>query len=647
VITVPLVVKKKSYIMKTKTYLIPGCIAIALAIFFLGRWTAPNSSDSHAGHGHEPMTSEAGETWTCSMHPQVQSSEPGNCPICGMKLIPVEKGAGADDAPRTMSMSPSSKALADIQTTVIERRFPEAEIRLVGKLGYDETKEKSLTARFPARIDELFVNFTGIRVKQGDHLARVYSPELLTAQSELLSAYRFDPNSSTTRAAREKLRLWDLLPEQIESILQSGKASDRFELKAPISGVVVHKNVNEGDYIKTGQPLFRIVDLSELWLRLDAYESDLAWLRFGQPVSFTVEAYPGLTFQGQITFINPEIDPRTRTVSIRVNVPNPDQKLKPGMFAKAVVRSNVALAGKVFSPQFAGKWISPMHPEIVKDGPGSCDICGMDLVPAEELGYVQDLNTEPPLVVPASAVLRTGKRAVIYIEVPNTDNPTYEGREIEIGPRAGDVFIVSSGLEPGDRVVTSGAFKIDSALQIQAKPSMMNPEGGGPAPVHDHGGDSANTMDHSQHSSATVLEFDSQATNELLPHYFDLQSALAADSIEDAKEALRSMMEVTGHTGSAGDLIHAMLAADSLDTIRRPHFETLSQALIESVSSQGDAIEGSVFQMHCPMVYPDRGADWLQKSDQLRNPYFGAAMLTCGEVKGSWDEGRWTNGANQ
>ena len=223
--------------------------------------------------------------------------------------------------------------------------------------------------------------------------------------------------------------------------------------------------------------MFGIVDLSDLWLRLDAYESDLAWLRFGQQVAFSVEAYPGQTFQGQITFIDPELDPNSRTVSVRVNVPNAERKLKPGMFAKAIVRSNIAMAGKVYSPEFAGKWISPMHPEIVKDNPGKCDICGMDLLPAEELGYVQDPNAEPPLVVPASAVLRTGKRAVVYVEMPDTDRPTYEGREIEIGARAGDVFIVSSGLGLGDRVVTNGAFKIDSALQIRAKPSMMNPQG--------------------------------------------------------------------------------------------------------------------------------------------------------------------------
>lgn len=619
--------------MKTKTYLISGGAILLILSFLVGRWTSPSTpADPHAGHDHgaggdAPASAEP-TTWTCSMHPQIQQPEPGDCPICGMDLIPLVKDAGADDGPRTLSMSESSRALADIQTTAIEQRFPEAEIRLVGKLDYDETKVKSLTARFPARIDELFVSFTGVPVKQGDHLARVYSPELLTAQSELLTAHRYDPKSAATQSAREKLRLWDLLPAQIDAILESGVAKDHFELKAPIAGVVVHKNVNEGDYIKTGQPLFRIVDLHTLWLRLDAYESDLAWLRFGQMVDFSVEAYPGETFQGQITFIDPELDRKTRTVSVRVNVPNEGSKLKPGMFAKAIARSQIAQAGNVYAPEFAGKWISPMHPEIIKDGPGSCDVCGMDLVPAEELGYVQDPDAEAPLVVPASAVLRTGKRAVVYIEKANTERPTFEGREIEIGPRAGDVFIVKSGLDAGDRVVASGAFKIDSALQIQAKPSMMNPQGGGPTPGHNHGGE------HSGHAQqAAAIEIPSDVAKKILPQYLAVQAALAGDDLETAKTSLKEMMSITGHSGGLPDLIHNMLAADSLEAMRSPHFATLSNAFISAVKSGGSVLSEDILLMSCPMALNNQGADWLQSSEPLQNPYFGAMMLKCGEVK--------------
>lgn len=626
---------------KKTTFIIIGASATALLIGLgLGRYSLP----SHAGHDHEEASSMSGSTstsaeeptiWTCSMHPQIQQPEAGDCPICGMDLIPLEKDIGGDDGPRTMSMSKSSKALADIQTTVVLREYPEAQVRLVGKLEYDETLEKSLTARFPARIDELFVNFTGIKVDEGEHLAKVYSPDLLTAQRELLTAHKSNPDSSITRAAREKLRLWDLLPDQIDAILESGEPKDHFILRAPIGGVVVAKNVKEGDYVKTGESLFKIVDLSELWLYLDAYESDLTWLRYGQDVAFTVESFPGETFHGQIAFIEPEVNRTTRTVPIRVNVPNPDQRLKPGMFARGLVEAKMAEGGKVYAPEFAGKWISPMHPEIVKDGPGQCDVCGMDLVPAEELGYVQNATEEAPLIIPASSVLRTGKRAVVYVEKSDTERPTFEGREVVLGPRSGDFFIVDSGLDAGERVVTQGAFKIDSALQIQAKPSMMNPEGGGPAPGHNHGGEVSSVVgeDHTQHGGVAKLEITSELAKQLLKPYLAMQAALADDDLKAAQAQAKDMMAITGHSGDLPDLLHDMLAADSLDALRKPDFETLSNAMISVIKANPASVDEDLFVMNCPMVYGDRGADWLQSSEALRNPYFGAMMLKCGEIK--------------
>ena len=569
------------------------------------------------------------------MHPLIQQPNSGDCPICGMDLIPLINDTGADDGPRTLSMSDSSRALADIQTTLVKQEYPVAEVRLVGQLDYDETLEKSLTARFPARIDELFVNFTGIPVKAGEHLAKVYSPDLLLAQRELLTAYRADPDGSITGVAKEKLRLWDLLPVQIDEIIERNEAKDHFVLKAPIGGVVVAKNVKEGDYVKTGEVLFRIVDLSNLWAELDAYESDLPWLRYGQDVVFSVEGVPGETFHGQISFIEPEVNRKTRTVAVRVNVPNPDGRLKPGMFVRSIVSARLAAGGKVYAPEFAGKWISPMHPEVVKDGPGQCDVCGMDLVPAESLGYVDHVSEPAPIIVPSSAVLQTGKRAVVYVEKPNAERPTYDGREIVLGPRAGDNYIVISGLESGDRVVTNGAFKIDSALQIQAKPSMMNPSGGGQNPGHNHGGEAPKSgqVDHSQHKGMTMLEISDELAPKLLSPYLAMQSALASDALDTAKAQAKDMMEVTGHAGALPELLHNMLAAETLEAFRKPYFETLSNAMIAAVKANPDAFAGGLYLMHCPMVYEDRGADWLQSDQKLMNPYYGSMMLHCGELK--------------
>ncbi|NNE20099.1 MAG: efflux transporter periplasmic adaptor subunit, partial [Myxococcales bacterium] len=204
-----------------------GAAALLIGIG-LGRYLLPPSSRP-VSEGTAPITAEAGQDsaaptiWTCSMHPQIQQPEPGACPICGMDLIPLKQDTSGDLGPRTMSMSESSRALAEIQTTLVQRDLPMAQIRLVGELGYDETREKSLTARFPARIDKLYVNFTGIRVERGEHMAEVYSPDLLSAQRELLTSHKSDPDSSITRVVREKLRLWDLLPDQIDAILETGE----------------------------------------------------------------------------------------------------------------------------------------------------------------------------------------------------------------------------------------------------------------------------------------------------------------------------------------------------------------------------------------------------------------------------------------
>jgi Cu(I)/Ag(I) efflux system membrane fusion protein len=421
-----------------------------------------------------------------------------------MKLIPVRKEAGGEmTSMREFTTSESAKALMDIETSQVERKFVEAEIRMVGKVEYDESRLAYITAWVSGRLDQLYVDYTGISVNKGDHMVYMYSPELFSAQQELLQAMKSaqriksdnsdivrDLTTGTLDAVREKLRLLGLSAEQINEVEKRGTANDHITIYAPISGIVVHKNALEGMYVKTGTRIYTVADLSHVWVKFDAYESDLSWLRFGQQVEFTTVSFPGELFKGTISFIDPVLDPVTRTVKVRVDVPNQDGKLKPEMFVKALVKANVAAAGKVMDPRLAGKWICPMHPSVVKDGPGKCDICGMPLVKTESLGYVsaEPQDSEKPLVIPVTAALITGTRAIVYVEVPNTDKPTYEGREIVLGPRAGDYYIVRNGLEEGQRVVTKGNFKIDSALQIQAKPSMMTPEGGGGSSGHQHGG---------------------------------------------------------------------------------------------------------------------------------------------------------------
>jgi Cu(I)/Ag(I) efflux system membrane fusion protein len=427
-------------------------IILALAAgYAVGRLSVPVARKEPA------RTETKTQVWTCPMHPEVKLPEPGKCPICDMDLTPM--GAGVEEAgERRISMSETAVALADVETAPVEKKFVEAEIRMTGEIDYDETRLKHITARFPGRLDRLYVDYTGIPIRKGDHLVYIYSPELLSAQEELIQAGKAN-DSATLSAAREK----------------PGGTSDHLTVYSPVSGVVVEKHLSEGGYVRTGTRIYTIADLSRVWVKLDAYESDLEWVRYGQDVEFSTEAHPGYAFRGTITFIPPVMDEKTRTVKVRVIAENAGGRLKPGMFVRATVRPKVAAGGRVMDPRLSGKWISPMHPEVVKDGPGKCDVCGMDLVRAEELGYTAAKDQGVPLVIPASAPLITGKRAVVYVRVPGSERPTFEGRKISLGPRAGDHYTVRSGLKEGELVVVKGNFKIDSALQIEARPSMMSP----------------------------------------------------------------------------------------------------------------------------------------------------------------------------
>jgi len=489
-------------LIATATLLAVVLLAAGIVIGLLlgGLGAAPRDDHAQAAAQRADENPRELPMYTCSMHPQIRLPDPDvKCPICFMDLIPAGGAGGADDAAEetepVLAMSEAAMRLAEIQVEPIRRMLPRAEVRMAGIIDYDETRQATISAYFPGRLDRLFIDYTGIPVRAGDHLASIYSPDLLTAEADLLAGLEAlealgERTSGATRqiaqatvdASRQKLRLWGLTGEQVGKIEQSRRASDHMTIYSPIGGIVTSRHKMEGDYVQTGEPICLIADLSRLWVRLDAYESDLPWIRFGQEVQFTAEAHPGEVFHGRISFIDPHVSPATRTVKVRVNVDNADGRLKPGMFVRAAVRPVIGGAGRVIAADLAGKWISPMHPEVIKDGPGVCDVCGMDLVPAAELGYVtQAADAPPPLVIPITAPLITGERAIVYVQLPDRERPTFEGRTIALGPRAGSHYIVREDVEGVDRlaegelIVTHGNFKIDSALQLQARPSMMTP----------------------------------------------------------------------------------------------------------------------------------------------------------------------------
>jgi Cu(I)/Ag(I) efflux system membrane fusion protein len=421
-----------------------------------------------------------------------------------------------------------------------------------------------------------------------------------------------------------------------------------------MGGVVIQRNGLEGMYVDTGTRIYTIADLSRVWLQLDVYESDVPWIRYGQEVEFQTVTYPGELFKGKIAFIDPILNEKTRTIQVRINVDNEEGKLKPGMFAHAIVKSSVAMGGKVVDPYLVGKWISPMHPEIVKDTPGTCDVCGMALVRAEELGYVsaEDIAKQAALVIPASAPLITGKRAVVYVQVPGK-NGVYEGREVVLGPRAGDYYIIKEGLQEGEIVVVNGNFKIDSAIQILAKPSMMNSESGMIPSLHQHGQvvetpketltpEQAEKGDLSLQVPATFLEY----MDEVYADYFDIQYALSHDQLSVAAmyaKKLQSSINKVNHKLLQGEA-HALwmknvtemknscIEIEKAETLEasRSYFEKLSNALITCAKQFGSSGKQALLLYHCPMAFNNKGANWLQNKEGTENPYFGSKMFKCG-----------------
>ncbi|MFY9151451.1 MAG: efflux RND transporter periplasmic adaptor subunit [Prolixibacteraceae bacterium] len=368
------------------------------------------------------------QIWTCSMHPQIRMEKPGQCPLCGMDLIPVQS-ATAELDPNAVHMTEEAIRLAEVQTTVIGKQNAEKEVTLYGKVQADERRIKTQAAHIPGRIEELLVSFTGETVRKGQVIARIYSPSLITAQDELLQAKQLVPEQpALLNAAREKLKQWKLTDNQIASIEQNGKTQAIFDVTANVSGIVISKQINQGDYVQQGAALFEVADLSSVWVLFDAYESDLPWIRKGNSVSFTLQSLPGQKFSGKITFIDPVINPSTRVAQVRVEASNPGGKLKPEMFVNGMVTSAL-----------------PEH----ADG----------------------------IVIPQSAVLWTGPRSVVYVKVAGAKEPEFQMREIELGPALSNSYVVMSGLKEGEEIVTNGTFAVDASAQLAGKPSMMNMEG--------------------------------------------------------------------------------------------------------------------------------------------------------------------------
>jgi len=373
------------------------------------------------------------------MHPQIRKNAPGQCPICGMDLIPLDNNDKTENADENeVQITESAMKLAEIETYTVKKGIPEKTIHLLEKVQPDERNVAALTARFGGRIEKLYVNFKGQYVKKGKKLASIYSPELHTSQQELLNAVKYkNENFPFYKAIRNKLKLWELTDKQIDAIEQSDEPSIYFDILSSISGTVTRKDVAIGDYVKEGDALFEVINLHKVWVLFDIYETDIPWIKMWDTIKFSIPSLPGKKFTRKISFIDPFIDQKERVAKARVEVLNPKLILKPGMFANGVLKSKLT-------------------------------------------------GNNEKILIPKTSILWTGEQAIVYVKVPNREKPSFIYRQITLGPEMENFYVVLDGLHEGEEIATYGVFKIDASAQLLGKKSMMNPKSGKVSTGHKH-----------------------------------------------------------------------------------------------------------------------------------------------------------------
>ena len=528
------------------------------------------------------------------MHPQVRQPSKGQCPLCGMDLIPLAKGKNELIQQNTVVLSERAKKLAKIETTRVRRRYHHASsLQLLGYIELDEASLKNITAWTAGRIDRLHVRTRGEKIRKGQIIASLYSPEILEAHQDLIIAKgkveQMNQKQSRVIAvkaleiAKQRLQLLGIPLDEIREMEMNTKPMTQIDIRSPFRGTIMKRVATEGAYVKTGALLYTIADLSTLWIQLDAYESDLSSIELGREVSVKVEGIDDETFHGKVEFIDPILDEKLRTAKIRVEIQNNSGRLKPGMFARA--------------------------------------------------GIIPSMDKKPPLVIPATAPLFTGLRSVVFVEVPDVDKPTYQARTVRLGPKTGSEYPVVSGLKLGERVVMKGAFMLDADLQIQGGESMMTDMG---------------RKEATSNSTTRLTSDEKEQFKHMMIAYLAIQQSLADDNLKRVQEVADALlhshqvpkssyaqqpnhvwsMQKTHIKTQGSHLKHAKNLEDARGT-----FELLSKTMIMFVQQAGNPLGKPLYVAFCPMAMGSNGAQWLQDKKIIDNSYFGPRMRTCGEIR--------------
>lgn len=548
--------------------LIGVLVGVGIAKFYQN--SSPQASSQNLGQEEEEII------WTCSMHPEIRQNEPGLCPICGMDLTPMDNDNESLD-PNLFTLSERALALADVQTEIVNQQNSESgERNYTGRIEATDASGQVQSAYVSGRIEKLHVNTTGKMVRKGQVLGTIYSPELLSAQQELLSAYkRKDQNPSLYKAISNKLLQWKWTQKQIDELIEKGEPQAYFPIQAMVQGEVIEKYVSEGSYVEAGQELFRINNLSNLWGIIDIPESEASQFKEGDQVNLSTSSQKDI--QAKIDLVHPLVDPLTRTVQLRVELPNTDKKLKPGMLVRAKIQ-----------------------------GKGNLETKG--------------------IYISKSAVLWTGKRSLVYVVHRDQGQLHFEMREVELGARLGDQYEILNGLENGEEVVSHGTFTVDAAAQLQGKSSMMNHQKE----------EQIELTEEDQENLLEVMHF----YFELKDVFVSSEADDVADQAEKSITEIEKLhFHLSGKAEKLwNDVLqnwHQIAHSENIDE-QRLYFKNLNISLIPLAKPLKHQDETWYLQ-ECPMADDDQGGFWISLDKEIINPYFGDRMLKCGGIEEEWE----------
>lgn len=400
-----------------RTGALAAIILLSVILASCSRQEQPAPSAKHAA---DSVTAAAQDFYTCTMHPYVHADKPGLCPVCAMPLVKKSVASGTDAALEStveaVRFSAAQRAMANVQTEHVQRSSLSMPLHAVGVLEVAEASRAVISSRYRGRIEKLYASCCGQRVRKGEPLMDIYSPELVSAAREYLVADETRATSEEAQhmadASRSRLKLqYGMTDGQIDELEKTRVAPTVLTVYAPIGGTLIRKDVVEGVYVNEGTSLMEIADLSSLWAWIEVYESDLPRVHVGQSVSLQTDALPGKSIAGEVAFIEQVVNPATRTVRVRVNLANDAGLLKPQMYVRATINAGVQSA----------------------------------------------------LSVPRSAVMRTGTRNIVWVE---TEANVFEPRDVQVGSAAGERVQILGGLSEGDVVASAGAFLIDSESQL-------------------------------------------------------------------------------------------------------------------------------------------------------------------------------------